>query len=443
MPAGVCGPAGVIAAVIPGSLAERAGLRAGDELLSINGHRLRDVIDVRFYSAEEQLELRLRRGGRAFTVAVERGYDEPLGLEFARPTFDGVRRCNNRCEFCFVAQMPAAAARPQSPAGPQPPGLRRSLYVRDDDYRHSFLFGNYVTLTNLDEGDWERIGEQHLSPLYVSVHATETDLRRRVVHNGAAPDVMAQLRRLAALGIEVHTQIVVIPGLNDGPHLDRSIEDLAGLYPAVRSVSVVPVGLTRYHRGSCRVHTDAERRAVFEQVTSWQEQLRERLGAGFAYLSDEWYLRLGRGVPPVEAYDGLDLTENGVGLVRRFLSFKFQVSEFQVDHPNLKPETMKPETQTLVTGTLFAPTLRRVTAEFAHVEVVPVVNRFFGETVTVAGLLTGRDVVAQLREREVGDVVVLPPAMFLGPESQSLDEMWPEEIGEALDRPAVVGENPG
>jgi len=441
MPAGVCGPAGVIAAVLPGSLAERARLQAGDELLAINGHRLRDVIDVRFYSAEEQLELRLRRGGRAFTVEVERGYDEPLGLEFARPTFDGVRRCNNRCEFCFVAQMPPA--RPQPSARPQSPGLRRSLYVRDDDYRHSFLYGNYVTLTNLDEGDWARIGEQHLSPLYVSVHATETDLRRRVVRNTTAPDVMAQLRRLAALGIEVHTQIVVIPGLNDGPHLDRSIEDLAGLYPAVRSVSVVPVGLTRYHRGGCRVHTDAEIRAVFGQVTSWQEQLRERLGAGFAYLSDEWYLRLGRGVPPVEAYDGLNLTENGVGLVRRFLGFKFQVSEFQIARPNLKPETLKPETVTLVTGTLFAPLLRRVTANSAHVEVVPVVNRFFGETVTVAGLLTGRDVVAQLREREGGGVVVLPPAMFLGPEGQSLDEMWPEEIGEALGRPAVVGEHPG
>ena len=444
MPAGVCGPAGVIAAVAPGSLAERAGLQAGDELLAINGHRLRDVIDVRFYSAEEQLELRVRRTGRAFTVEVERGYDEPLGLEFAHPTFDGIRRCNNRCEFCFVAQMPSAgpqsSARPQSSAGPQPPGLRRSLYVKDDDYRYSFLYGNYVTLTNLDEGDWARIGEQHLSPLYVSVHATETGLRRRVVHNGAAPDVMAQLRRLAALGIEVHTQIVVIPGLNDGPHLDRSIEDLAGLYPAVRSVSVVPVGLTRYHRGSCRVHTDAEMRAVFEQVTGWQERLREQLGVGFAYLSDEWYLRLGRGVPPVEAYDGLDLTENGVGLVRRFLSSKFQVSEFQVAHPNLKPETLKPETLTMVTGTLFAPILRQVTAKLAHVEVVPVVNRFFGETVTVAGLLTGRDVVAQLREREVGGVVVLPPAMFGGPEGQSLDEMRPDEVGKMLDRPVVVGE---
>jgi NifB/MoaA-like Fe-S oxidoreductase len=214
----------------------------------------------------------------------------------------------------------------------------------------------------------------------------------------------------------------------------------------VRSVSVVPVGLTRFHRGGCRVHTDAEMRDVFERVVGWQTRLRERLGVHFAYLSDEWYLRLGERVPASEEYDGLDLTENGVGLVRRFLSSRFQVSEFQVAHPNLKPETlkpetpspetMKPETLTLVTGTLFAPVLRQVTAQFAHVEVVPVVNRFFGQTVTVAGLLTGRDVVAQLRGRDLGDVVVLPPAMFGGPEGQSLDEMGPREIGEALDRPA-------
>ncbi len=418
--------AGAISAVEPHSLAGRAGLQPKDELLSINGHHLRDVIDARFYSAEEHLVLRVRRDGEEFTVEAERRYDEPLGLEFAHPTFDTIRRCNNRCEFCFVSQMP--------------PGLRRSLYVKDDDYRYSFLFGNYVTLTNLDEGDWERIGEQRLSPLYVSVHATDPDLRRRVLCNPAAPDVMAQLRRLAGLSVEVHAQIVVLPGLNDGSHLDRSIGDLAGLYPAVRSVSVVPVGLTRYHRGGCRIHTDAEMRVVFEQVVGWQARLWGRLGVNFAYLSDEWYLRLGQPVPAADRYDGLDLTENGVGLVRQFLGSRLQVSGSQVGGLNLKPVTLKPETLTVVTGTLFAPVLRHVTTKSANVEVVPVVNRFFGETVTVAGLLTGQDVVAQLRERALGDVVALPPAMFGGPEGQSLDGMWPREVGEALGREVVVGD---
>ena len=403
-------PAGLIAAVAPGSLAERVGLEPGDEILSINDRPLRDVIDVRFYSAEEYLALKARREGREFAIEVERRYGEPLGLEFAQPTFDGIRRCNNRCEFCFVAQMG--------------PGLRRSLYVKDDDYRYSFLFGNYITLTNLDKSDWQRIGEQHLSPLYVSVHATDPDLRCQLLGNPAAPDVMAQLRRLADMGIKVHTQIVVVPGLNDGPYLDRSIADLAGLYPALCSVSVVPVGLTRYHRGNCRVHTLDEVRAVFDQVTGWRARLRERLGVNLAYLSDEWYLRLNEHVPPLEAYDGLDLTENGVGLVRQFLS---------------EPLIPNHESQTLVTGTLFAPLLRQAMTRFVGVEVAPVVNCFFGETVTVAGLLTGRDVVAQLQGQDLGDVVVLPAAMFGGPEGQSLDEMWPEGIGEALGRQVVVG----
>jgi putative radical SAM enzyme (TIGR03279 family) len=408
-------PAGLISAVVADSLAGRVGLQPEDELVSINGHDLRDVVDVQFYAADEQLALRVRRHGRELAVEAERRYAEPLGLEFAHPTFDGIRRCDNRCEFCFVGQMPA--------------GLRRSLYVRDDDYRYSFLFGSYVTLTNLDEADWSRIGEQHLSPLYVSVHATAPDLRRRVLRNPAAPDVMAQLRRLAEMDIEAHTQIVVTPGLNDGPHLERSIGDLVELYPAMRSVSVVPVGLTRFHRGRCRIHTDAEMRAVFEQVSDWQARLRERLGVHFVYLSDEWYLRLGEEAPSAAAYDGLDLTENGVGLVRGFLDERVEIPNLRSPISNL----------TLATGTLFAPLLRRATAHLPNVAVVPVVNRFFGETVTVAGLLTGQDVVAQLRGQGLGDVVALPPAMFGGPEGQSLDEMWPQEIGEALGRRVVVG----
>lgn len=405
-------PAGVIAAVAPGSLGERAGLRAGDELLTINGRRLRDAIDVRYYASDERLVLGVRRGGETLSVEIERRYGEPLGLAFSTPTFDGVHRCNNRCSFCFVAQLP--------------PGLRPSLYVRDDDYRLSFLSGSYITLTNLGEEDWARIGEQRLSPLYVSVHATEPGLRRRMLGNPAAPDVMDQLRRLRKLGIDVHTQIVVVPGVNDGRHLDRSIGDLAELHPAVRSISVVPVGLTRFHRGPCRVHTEPEMRVVLDQVHEWQGRLRERLGLGFAYLADEWYLRLGEEPPAWEAYDGLDLTENGVGLARRFLD-------------GVELERVSGEPRTLVTGTLFAPLLRSRVSGSAT-EVVPVVNRFFGEMVTVAGLLTGRDVIAALRGRALNETVVLPPAMFGGPQGQTLDGMRPHQVGEALGREIVVGQ---
>jgi putative radical SAM enzyme (TIGR03279 family) len=410
------GPYGRISAVSPGSLARRVGLQPGDQLLSINGHRLRDAIDVQYYASEPLLDLRVRRGGEVIVIEVERRYQEPLGLDFSQPLFDRIRRCNNHCEFCFVAQMPH--------------GLRPSLYVRDDDYRMSFLFGSYVTLTNLTEADWARIEEQHLTPLYVSVHATDPDLRRRLLRNPRAPDVIAQLRRLADLDVEVHTQIVVRAGVNDGAHLDRSIGDLAHLYPSVRSLSVVPLGVTRYHRFDCRIPTDAEMREILARVTRWQIQLRGRLGVNFAYLSDEWYLRLGEDVPPLEAYDGLDLTENGVGLV----------AAFDGQRRRLRSAIHDLGSVTLVTGTLFAPTLRAAVAGL-HADVVPVVNRFFGPSVTVAGLLTAADVIAQLEDRDLGQMLLLPPAMFAGPDGQSLDDMWPREVARALGRPVQVGIN--
>jgi putative radical SAM enzyme (TIGR03279 family) len=408
---------GLISQVTLGSLGARAGLGPGDELLAINGKRLRDEIDVRYYGAEPLLQLQVRRDGQPLLVQVERRYEEPLGLAFAEPVFDGIRRCNNRCEFCFVAQMP--------------PGLRPSLYVRDDDYRMSFLFGSYITLTNLTESDWARIDEQHLSPLYVSVHATHAGLRRQLLRNPAAPDVMEQLRRLAGMGIEVHTQIVIQPGVNGGEHLDRSIADLAGLYPAVRSVSVVPLGLTKQHRFGCRLHSDAEAREVVERVTGWQGELRVRLGASFVYLSDEWYLRVGAAVPPLEAYDGLDLTENGVGLV----------ASFRAEGATLRVALGGLDGAILVTGELFGPVLRQAVGGLP-VTVVPVANRFFGRSVTVAGLLTAGDVMVALEDRGPGLPVLLPPAMFGGPEGQSLDELWPRDVARALGRPVWVGTTP-
>ncbi len=405
---------GVISTVVPDGLVDRLGLEAGDELLSINGHPVRDVIDVRFYGSDPTLRLRVRRSGETHLFEAERRYDEPLGLTFVEPIFDRVRRCNNHCEFCFIAQMPQ--------------GLRPSLYVKDDDYRTSFLFGSYVTLTNLTQADWKRIEEQHLSPLYVSVHATETDLRRRFLDNPDAPNVLAQLRRLAQMDIVVHTQIVLRPGVNDRSHLDHSIEDLSALYPAVRSVSVVPLGLTKYHRFDCRLHTDAEVREVLDQVTDWQAWLRDRLGVAFVYLSDEWYLRLGEEVPPMAHYDDLDLTENGVGLVRRFLDLQGEKLMALISHL---------DSPTLVTGTLFAPVLQAAVAG-SRADVVSVVNRFFGESVTVTGLLTAKDVIAQLEGQDLGQVVVLPPVVFGGPEGQSLDGMWPTDVEQALDRRVIA-----
>jgi putative radical SAM enzyme (TIGR03279 family) len=423
---------GQIAAVTPGGLAEELGLQAGDELLSINGHPLCDVIDVQFYAAEEYLELLLRRAGALTLYEVERDYDQPLGLEFAHPTFDvDVRRCNNLCEFCFVLQMP--------------PHLRRTLYVKDDDYRYSFLQGQYVTLTNLSPQDWARIEAQHLSPLYVSVHATDPALRRKLLGNPEAPDVMAQLRHLGRCGIQVHTQIVVTPGLNDGPQLDCSITDLATLWPAVRSISVVPVGITRYHKYGHRPHTHAEARTVLEQVSAHQKAFLARCGVRLVYLTDEWYLMLGAPVPPLDAYDGLALQENGVGMVRAFME-EWQVASGEWRSAPFRQSVFSPVDQvTLVTGTLFAPTLAKVAHEFAGLtgvkaNVVAVVNRALGETITVAGLLMGRDVINQLQEHRLGELVILPRVMFDHPLGIALDDLSPDQIAQALDRPVALAD---
>ncbi len=418
---------GTISAVLPDSVAEALGLRPGDGLLEINGHALRDVLDVQFYAAEEELDLLVRRGDREVLYQIEREYDVPLGIDFSSPTFDGMRRCGNRCEFCFVAQMP--------------PGLRPSLYVRDDDYRYSVLYGSFVTLTNLTEEDWERLAEQRLSPLYISVHATDPALRRKLLGKTDIPDILPQIDRLIALGIEVHAQIVLTPEMNDGEHLDRTLEDLATRYPAVQSIGVVPVGLTKYHRGQCRRYTPSEAQAIVGQLSPAQQHYREQHGVSLVYLADEWYLLAGMDLPPDETYDGYAQIENGIGLVRQLLEDAEALAMDGIDAANPRVGHC-----TLACGMLIAPLMDRLTAELSsrsgvRIEVVPVTNRLFGETVTVSGLLAGEDVVAALQGRDLGDLVFLPQAMFAeytpgqgnssGP-ARTLDGMTAGEIEQRL-----------
>lgn len=419
---------GLVKAVAPRSFAARLGVQPGDILLAVNGQPVEDVIDVQYYAAEYKVALTLQRDGREITLRGTRREMQPLGLEFEHPTFDiDIRRCNNLCEFCFVLQMA--------------PRFRRTLYIKDDDYRYSFLFGHYVTLTNLSAHDERRIVEQHLSPLYVSVHATDPELRRRVLGNPYAPDIMAQLAWLTGEGIEVHTQIVVTPGLNDGPHLERSVRDLATLYPGVLSVSVVPVGLTKYHRYGYRPNTREEAEAVLDACHTWQQEYRRTLGVNFVYPTDEWYLVTERPIPPLEAYDGLDLRENGLGMVRAFMEDWAEVQAEVVEPPQIK-------SLTLVTGTLFAPVLGTHAAELAALsnvalDVASIANTQLGETITVAGLLMGKDVVEQLGWRRLGEVVVLPRVMFDHPEGITLDDRSPLDVARALGKPVALADMMG
>lgn len=420
---------GTISAVAPRSIAAAIGLCPGDVLLEVNGHVLHDVLDVQFYAAEEELELVVRRGEQEIVYQVERGYGTPLGLDFEQPTFDGIRRCDNHCEFCFVQQMP--------------PGLRRSLYVRDDDYRYSVLYGSYITLTNLTAADWTRLAEQRLSPLYVSVHATEPELRRTLLGRPDIPDILPQIDRLAGLGITVHAQIVLTPGVNDGAHLSRTVTDLAARYPAVRSIGVVPVGLTRYHRGRCQRYTPAGARSIIDQLAPVQRAYRQRHGQTLLYLADEWYLLAGQPFPPDRIYDDYPQLENGIGLVRQFLDDYAGL--------DLRGQAAGEGKYTLVCGTLIAPLMRRIARELrerssAQLEVVSVPNHTFGQTVTVSGLLTGGDVLRALEGQEVGDTVFLPAAMFAesvpdqqeGALPRTLDGLSPSDLARAMGRPVMM-----
>jgi putative radical SAM enzyme (TIGR03279 family) len=415
-------PGGVISAVRPGSPAAKAGLRPGDVLLEIEGHVVADVIDVRYYGAEETARLEWIRGGKIHRGEARRTGRADLGLDFDHPTFDiDIRRCNNRCPFCFVAQMA--------------PGMRRSLHVRDDDYRYSFLFGQFVTLSNLTDRDWRRIAEQRLSPLYVSVQATEPEVRARCLGNPAAGEILERLRFLTEHGIEIHAQVVLVPGLNDGVHLERTLQDLAGLYPGVRSCSVVPVGITRYQRNGVRPNTPREMEEILHTVETRQKDFLARLSSRFAFLSDEWYLETGRPVPSTETYEGVDLRENGIGLVRAFLDDWAGVKSGL----RAAEATAPGKTADLVTGLLFENTLRDAASEFGNISggelrVIGIDNRHLGSTVTVAGLLTAKDVIETLRLQPGTGPVLLPRSMFAIRQAVALDDLTPLDVAQTLGR---------
>ena len=426
------GPAGgIVRAVAPGGLGERIALRPGDALLAVDGHILRDAIDFRFYAAEERFHLTFRRDGRELDLKVERRSGEDLGIEFESAVFDRVRTCNNDCFFCFLKGLP--------------PGLRPSLYVKDDDIRLSFSQGNFVTLSNLTAADWQRLEEQRLSPLNVSVHATDPDLRRRMLGNRRAPDIVGQIRRLGELGIRVNTQIVLCPGLNDGEQLARTVRDLADLWPAVQSIGVVPVAASRQawsrandeEKAWFAACTPEYARRIIAQVRPWQREFRRRLGVDLVYPADEFYLAAGVAPPAAKRYDGYPQYENGIGMTRALLD----------DYRRLRrrlgtagASTPKTPRMTLVCGTLIAPTLSRLASELAAItgidlRVVPVDNRLFGPRVTVSGLLAAADIIESLRGRDLGDLVVLPRHALDHAGALFLDGATPDDVSAALATP--------
>jgi putative radical SAM enzyme (TIGR03279 family) len=415
-----------VAAVRPRSAAARAGLRPGDRIVAVNGHALRDAIDFQFHAGDERLRLDVRRDGGAATLTVDRG-PGGLGLELEPPRPGDIATCANKCVFCFIHQLPR--------------GLRRSLYVKDDDFRLSFLHGNYITLSDLDEADLARIETQRLSPLYVSVHATDAELRHRLLGRPRhSAEILPRLERLARAGIRVHAQIVLVPDWNDGPHLERTVFDLHRLHPGVATVAVVPVGLTR-HRArlpALRLLRDDEARALVETVHAWQRGFLAALGTRFVFLADEIYLQADVPVPPAEAYEGFPVIEDGVGLVRQF------EDEFERLGRRWRPPAGR-RAVTLVSGRLYGPRLAalvgRLGAAGVRARVAAVPNDFFGHTIGVAGLLTGRDIERHLRGLDdVGDEVLVPAVAVREGDGVFLDDLTPADLARDLGVPVRVVE---
>ncbi len=424
---------GWVREVVEESPADKAGLQPGDLVRTINGHTIRDLVDYRFYVADEELVIGFDRQQEQHEVRVTKTSDENLGVLFGEEPAPFIRQCANKCVFCFIKGLPERyAAMPGLEHG-----MRSSLYIKDDDYRYSFLFGNFITLTNLKEHDWQRLDEQKLTPLYVSVHTTDPDLRRKMVDGPRAGDIIEHIKRLGNMSIGCHTQLVLLPGINDDAYLERSIRELTALRPIVESISVVPVGLTKYNNmiktgdlPPLRHYTREEATVVIEQVEAHQRAFEANNPDGdpFVYLSDEWYYLTQREFPPASHYGSYAQIENGVGMTR------YLIDQWARTKRRLPAAMAEPRRITLVTSTMASPVIEELAEDIRRVEhievqVLPIVNKFFGAEVTVAGLLCGQDVLAALQENgNLGDLVLLPRVMLDNEGTRFLDDVPVEEF---------------
>jgi len=404
-----------ITGVIPGSIADEMAIEAGDILLLINGQEIQDIIDYQFYSQDDFIVVEIKKtNGELWSLEIDKDWDEELGLLFDDVIFDKMRVCQNRCLFCFVDQLP--------------PGMRKTLYIKDDDYRYSFLYGNFITLTNLKEKDWLKIIDMHLSPLYVSVHCTDPQLRVKILGSKRAASIRQDLKRLLDAGIEIHTQIVLCPGINDGEILKQSIKELSSYYPTVQSVGIVPVGLTghRLKLPRLQVVTPEQSRNLIAMVNNYQAEYHNRFKKGFVYLADEFFIKAGVNFPGAEYYDDYCQIENGIGLARIFLD---QFAEMEKS----LPEQVQKREVFIITGVsatvVLDPVVQRLNRiKGLTVHLVPVENHYFGGNVSVTGLLTGKDILQVMENKYQGKEVIIPEIIFKQGDDILLDNISLEEL---------------
>jgi len=422
----------VIREVLKGSIAEEAGIQPGDCILEINGERIKDIFDYRFLITDENVNMVIRKeNGDIWDIDIEKDTYEDMGIEFEDPMIDSAKSCANKCIFCFIDQLPK--------------GMRETLYFKDDDTRLSFLTGNYVTLTNISDKELDRIIKYHMSPINISVHSTNPSVRKLMLGNRFAGNILERIKKLVNAGITVNCQIVLCRGINDQEELDRTIKDLSDLYPGVGSISVVPVGITKYREGLYPLvpYDGEESKKVLEQVEGWQKKLLEEKGSRVVYAADEFYIMAEKELPGYEEYEGFPQLENGVGMVALFKEEFFEYLEDEEAGLNEKgvnadEKAVKDRIVSVATGISAYKIIKKLAEELENrynnlkINVYPVENRFFGKYVTVAGLLTGQDIVYGLKDKELGQVLLIPKNMLKSDEDVFLDDYTVEKVGTLL-----------
>ncbi len=416
----------IIARVLPGSIAEELEITPGDKLLAIDNTEIEDIFDYQFLIQDEYLEVLIEKPDKEqWLLEIDKDFDEDLGIEFENGLMDEYRSCHNKCIFCFIDQMPK--------------GMRETLYFKDDDSRLSFLQGNYVTLTNMSEHDIDRIIRYNLSPINISFQTTNPELRCKMLNNRFAGDALKKVDKLYEAGITMNGQIVLCKGINDGEELERSIRDLTRYLPILESVSVVPVGLSKYREGLYPLEpfTKEDAKEVLHIIHSWQEKLFPEYGLHFIHASDEWYVLAEEELPEEERYDGYLQLENGVGMLRLLLT-EFEDAMTELSEKRELPDNTVTGRVSMATGLLAYPYIRKMTERLQEafpglqIFLYPITNEFFGEQITVSGLLTGGDIRKQLDGKELGERLLLPENVLRSGEEVFLDDLTVSELEKAL-----------
>ncbi|RKD34321.1 DUF512 domain-containing protein [Thermohalobacter berrensis] len=422
----------IIENIQKGSIAEEMGIEKGDILISIDGQEVKDILDYKYLIADDYIEVTIqKKDGEIWQLEIEKDFNEDIGIEFTNPLIDKAKSCKNKCVFCFIDQLPK--------------GLRKTLYFKDDDSRLSFLHGNFITLTNMSNEEIERIIKYKLSPINISVHTTDPDLRIKMLNNKRAGNIYEILKRFSDAGIKMNCQIVLCPGINDGEHLEKTINDLSSLYPNINSVAVVPVGITKYREGLFELtpYNKKLSKELLNYIHHKQKEYMNKLNTRFVFAADEFYVQANKKIPSYEEYEGFPQYENGVGLMRLFYD------EVKIALKKLNKKIVKDKSYIVVTGTLaykfMCDIANMIMDEISglNIKVLPIENHFFGETITVSGLIAGRDLINKLSKYEIKDGIIIPKTMLKRDEDIFLDDITIDDLRKELKCNVLVSDVDG